>query len=493
MSDSQYLLSDAQMRQYITRGFVVLKTNLPASLHETIYQKTEEAFEKEGNPGNNILPRVPELNQVFADPVLRGGLQSVLGPGFVMHAHRHPHINPAHSDGGGWHKDSYWGYSKVRYHRTRWAMIFYYPQDVALENGPTAVMAGTQYYNARVEDEASEVHVPVLGAAGTAALVHFDLWHRAMPNSTDRTRYMMKFQFARTAEPSRPSWDNRSLEWPGDGADKHRGMWSQIWDWHCGKKGRGIAANGHSLAALKKALAAAGEAERLAAADSLGALGEDAVPAVPALARALRDAAETVQLNAAYALGAVGVAALPALLEALDDAEEGPRLAAAYGLSAVGAAAVPALLQVLDHARDHVRGFAAYALGEIGAAAGEGAVEALAGMVGDSSEWVRRNVAEALGTIECHPAAAVPALIELLEDEDAQVRFNTPYALAHYGAAATPALGALSRVLDDENRYVSGHAMTALQRIGTPEAEAVMLDFLGTARWCPLTTRESMY
>ena len=115
-------------------------------------------------------------------------------------------------------------------------------------------------------------------------------------------------------------------------------------------------------------------------------------------ARALRDAAETVQLNAAYALGAVGVAAVPTLLEALDDAEEGPRLAAAYGLSAVGAAAVPALLQVLDHARDHVRGFAAYALGEIGAAAGEGAVEALAGMVGDSSEWVRRNVAEALGT-----------------------------------------------------------------------------------------------
>ena len=107
MSESQYLLSDAQMRQYITRGFVVLKTNLPASLHETIYQKTEEAFEKEGNPGNNIRPRVPELNQVVADPALIGGLQSVLGPGFIMHAHRHPHINPAHSGGGGWHKDCY--------------------------------------------------------------------------------------------------------------------------------------------------------------------------------------------------------------------------------------------------------------------------------------------------------------------------------------------------------------------------------------------------
>ena len=60
-------------------------------------------------------------------------------------------------------------------------------------------------------------------------------------------------------------------------------------------------------------------------------------------------------------------------------------------------------------------------------------------------------------------------------------------------AVAAPAVAALSRVLDDENRYVSSHTMAALQRIGTPEAEAVMLDFLSTARWCPLTTKESMY
>jgi HEAT repeat protein len=493
MSNSQYLLSDEQMRQYITQGYVVLKTSLPASLHETIYQKTEEAFEKEGNPGNNILPRVPELNQVFADPAIVGGLQSVLGPGYLMHAHRHPHINQPHSDGGGWHKDSYWGYSKVRYHRTRWAMIFYYPQDVALENGPTAVMAGTQYYNTRVGNEASEVYVPVVGEAGTAVLVHFDLWHRAMPNSTDLNRYMMKFQFTRMEEPTRPSWNNRSLEWPGNGTDKHRVMWSRIWDWHCGKDCSGGAVNGHSVADLEKALEADEEAERLAAANALGALGPAAAAAVAALARALRDAAEAVQLNAAYALSAVGAAALPALLEALDDAAEGTRLAAAYGLSAVGAAAVPALLEVLDHEQEHVRAYAAYALGEIGAAAGDEAVTALAGMVRDPSEWVRRNVAEALGTVERHAEAAVPALISLLEDEDGQVRFNTPYALARYGAAAASAVPGLARILDDENRYVSGHTMAALQQIGTPEAEQVLFDFLTTSRWCPITTKESMY
>jgi HEAT repeat protein len=467
---------------------------LPARVHQAIYQKTEEVFEKEGNPGNNLLPRIPAIQHVFEDPVIVGALKSVLGPNYAMHSHRHPHINPAQSDGGGWHKDSYWGYNKVRYHRTRWAMIFYYPQDVPLEQGPTAVMAGTQYYNARVEDETSEVHQPVLGEAGTAALVHFDLWHRAMPNSTDRNRYMMKFQFTRMQEPTRPSWNARRLEWPANGADKHQVLWSQVWDWHCGRAGRSAgASNGHSVAELTKILESAEETERLGAVNQLGALGPAAEAAVPVLARTLQDAAEPLQLNAAYALGTIGEAAVPVLGEILDDVEEGPRLGATYGLGAAGAAAVPALVEALDHGHEHVRGYAAYALGEIGAAAGDQAVEALAGMVRDPSEWVRRNVAEALGTVERHAEVVVPALITLLEDEDEQVRFNTPYALARYGEAAAAAVPVLAQALTDENRYVSGHSVSALQRIGTPEAEQVLLDFLTTLRWCPITDKESMY
>ena len=123
MVDTRYLLSDEQMREFLTHGFVRLKTELSDAVHQHIYERTEEVFEKEGNPGNNILPRVPELGRVFADPVVTGALQSVLGPDYVMHTHRHPHINRGPNDGGGWHKDSYWGVRKVRCHRTRWAMI----------------------------------------------------------------------------------------------------------------------------------------------------------------------------------------------------------------------------------------------------------------------------------------------------------------------------------------------------------------------------------
>ena len=493
MLDPQYLLGDEEMQQFIAEGHLALKSSLPASLHQDIYQRTEEVFAKEGNPGNNILPRIPALQQVFDDPVLRGALTSVVGPDYIMHTHRHCHINRPGSEGGGWHKDSYWGYRKVRYHRNRWVMIFYYPQDVTLENGPTAVMPGTHYYNGRAANEADERHLPVCGEAGTCTLVHFDLWHRAMPNSTDANRYMMKFQFTRLGEPSRPSWKIQSAEWPANGSlpsTKHRVVWSRIWDWHAGTQSRAEA--GGEVAQLIEGLSGTAE-QRLAATNALGTLEGKAAPALDALLQTLADEVESIRLNAAYALGAVGEVAVPPLIAALDDEREHVREHAAYALGAVGEKAVDALIAALGDEREHVRGFAAYALGDMGARAGAAAAAALCALRHDPDAWVRRNAAEALGTIELHPEEAVPALAALLADEDAQVRFNAAYALAHFGPAAAAATDALAAALRDENRYVQGHSTAALQQIGTPEAQGVLLHHLTAARWCPITTKETTF
>ena len=126
-------------------------------------------------------------------------------------------------------------------------------------------------------------------------------------------------------------------------------------------------------------------------------------------------------------------------------------------------------------------------------AAGPEAVEAVAGLAGDSSEFVRRNAADALGTMRGRPEAAVPALQELLADEDAQVRFDAAYGLARRGPEAAPATEALVAALDDGNRYVRNHSVEALQRIGTPGARQALYDFLTVSRWCPITNRESTF
>lgn len=490
MIDPKYLLSDKQMCDYITQGFLVLKTELPRSLHEQIYQRTSEVMEKEGNPGNNILPRVPELQRVFADPTLRGALTSVLGPDHVMHSHRHCHVNHGPGEGGGVHKDSYWGYRRVRNHRTRWAMLLYYPQDVPEAIGPTGVVPGSQTYESKESWEPLEQVLPCVGDAGTAVLVHFDIWHRACPNLTEKTRFMMKFQFTRMSEPGSPSWNNKSAAWPG--GDRHRRMWTKLWNWHRGEPFAAIDGPGPSSAEALAQLRGEDLQGRMAAADGLGVEGAGD-SALEALRLALRDEAEPVRLNAAYALAAIGAPAVDSLVDCLADDMEPARLAAAYGLSALGPAAEPALVAACEDAVEERRGYAAFALGEVGAHVGADAAAAVAGLATDPSEFVRRNTADALATMTAHAELAVPALTTLMGDESGQVRFDAAYGLAHHGEAAAPATQALVGALEDDNRYVRNHSVEALKRIGTPEATAALFDFLAVSRWCPITSKESTF
>ncbi len=490
-------LTDAQMREFIVNGHLTLQTDLPRSFHETIYRKTQEYTEKEGNLGNNILPRVPELQAVFEDPAVRGAFTSILGENYAMHSHRHPHRNNPHSDGQGFHKDSYWGYQKVRHHCPCWAMAFYYPQDSPVDMGTSAVLPGTQYYSTRITED-NDGELALSGAAGTVTIIHFDLWHRAMANLTDKTRYMMKFQFVRMDAPQEPEWNVTDPHWKLADIDPatpaHQNTWRHIWHWMTGASdGNSTQPTNGNLSQSIETLADADASVRSYAADELGTLGESAAEAIPALIRALRDAYEPVRLNAAYALGAIGESAVPQLIETLAD-ENGPtRRMAAYALAAVGAPAVPALSEALQHTEDVVRTEAAYAFAQIGSAA-ESAISVLMERTKDSAVEVRRYLPEAFGGLGAIAAPVVPALCDMLaRDADGQARFEAAVALAQIGPAAYDAIPVLANALNDENRYVRDNAILALKRIGTPEAESVLFDYLLMARWCPITNRESTH
>ena len=501
MRVNSHLFTDAQMRDFIVNGYITVKAELSRSFHETIYRKTQELTAKEGNLGNNILPRVPELQAVFEEPAVRGALTSILGENYVMHSHRHPHQNRPHSDGQGFHKDSYWGYNKVRHHRPRWAMAFYYPQDAPLELGPSAILPGTQYYDTRITEN-NEDELPMSGEAGTVTLIHFDLWHRAMANHTDKTRYMMKFQFIRMDEPQEPEWNVANPHWDteklhenGDTASlTHEGTWRHVWHWMTGEKnGQPAATANGNLAAHIAALRDESPAVRSRAADELGVLGESAAEAVPMLIAALHDTYEPVRLNAAYALGAIGEPAVPKLIETLGAENGQTRRMAAYALGAVGEAAVPALSEALGEAEDAARVEAAYALAQIGSPA-HNAVPALMARAEDSVVEVRRYSVDALGSMGSVADEAVPVLTDMLaSDTDDQVRFDAALALAQIGPASSDAIPVLADALRDGNRYVRDNSVLALKRIGTPAAESALFDYLLMSRWCPMTHRESTH
>ena len=503
------LLTDAQMQRFIAHGYLCLRTELPETFHQGIFERFDALVGTEANlnPGNNLLPAVPELNQVFADPVLRGALTSVLGPDYVMHPHRALHSNPPGSEAQRMHKDSYWGYlRRIRNHRSRWAMIMYVPQATPLERGPTGVIPGSQYQMQR-PDEALAPEAAGSLETGGFLLIHYDIWHRKMKNLTAGQRFMTKFEFIRMQEPAAPSWTHADPEWrltdlPGlDLA----AVWRRQWAWLRGATVPDAATNAGAAG-----LNDADPRRRLAAINGIARSAAAARTHAQALAALLHDPLEPVAVDAAYAMASAGTDAVPLLIEPLrNDREEDtdldrgshdgsradsaiPARSAAFGLVEIGLPSVPALLNVLaDAPGSRARKLAAFALGEI-AGAGPEIVEALCRATQDPTPGVRINATEALGLKPATPAA-VAALSRAIKDPDSHTRFSAALSLAQIGPAAEAAVPVLEQALYDPNRYVPGYAVEALERIGTPRAIKVLLPYLKNARWCAHTSSASIY
>ena len=437
------LLTDSQVQAYLTNGYITVQTAHPPAGHQNIHQQIETLFATEGNPGNDILPKVPDLYQILRDPAVDGALQSLLGPSYLIHPHRHCHHNPCGSKGQGMHQDSYENDQNVRHHRTRWTMAFYYPQDVSLDMGPTAILPATQYYNSS-EQAYEREELPLCGRAGTVTIVHYDLWHRAMPNASDRDRFMVKFLFTRMGEPRAPSWDHRDGTWQAEGTDPPTELCRRAWDWMRGTDGT-IAPTAVSLDELRRALEAEAEAERLRTVYALAARGEEAMP---------------VLLNALCSEAKVRLEAN------LANAHTNPsQLDAVFALSAAGRPAVPHMVELLDGNDWWLRAAAADVLGDLGTTASD-TVPHLTRVLDDEAEWVRRNAVEALGNIGPAAAEVVPALSRRLQDSESWIRHNAALALAKIGPTATEAVPALRKNIDDEDRYARANAAVALERIG---------------------------
>jgi hypothetical protein len=454
MINREYLLNDAQMRFFIRNGYMTVKTNLPESFHAEVFRRTETVFEKEGNPGNNLLPRIPLVQEVFDDPSVKGALTSIFGPNYYLHPHRHCHYNPPGGKGQNMHKDSW----TRRRHHIRWGMAFYYPQDTPEELGPTGVIPESQYYNAQPDQNGRKGETLLCGEAGTVTIVHYDLWHRATPNRSDKKRYMMKFLFTRMEEPETPSWNNTQSDWEPV-HDEQDVMWRHLWNWNAGRRN----GNGASDSGL-----------------------------IPALIETLKGPSESANFNAAYTLAQIGEAALPALMETLCNESEAIRRNASYALSAIGAPAVSRLIDAMRADNSDLHAITAEALGDIGPEA-QDAIPALTEALKSSSVAVRRNATEALGIISQKSEMAASALAQMLKDSDEWVRRNASLALAKKENFAEAALPELKAALKDENRYVRANAAHALYRIHTPQATEALLRFLMTSRWCPSTTPESAY
>ena len=453
--DTIHLLSDQEMQRFIRDGYISFKVNLPPAFHKVLYDKTEQMFASIGNPSNNLLPRLPEIQQVFIDPTFKGAMVSILGPDYYLHPHRHCHENRPHSGDQGMHMDSTFNSvppidNNHRHHHTRWAMAFYYPQDTPVEMGPTAVWPRSQYCNRQPELENRD-EVALVGDAGTVAIVNFDIFHRQMYNRSEKTRYMMKFIFSRMSEPTSPSWNHQGANWQKSD-DLQEPIWSYLWQWHVGKK----------------------------------SVEQDDIPLETAdeLRNFLESDQEILGTQAAYKLGKLGPEGLEKLIEVITDNDSASYRNALYGFTQIGELAVPALVNLLLHQSPKIRALAADILCDLGLNA-RSSLPALIECLSDQNDQVRYHAANAIGMVASDQDIDVEPLEKALKDKVDLVRRNAALSLARLGSRTNQDVSALKEALADPDHLVRAFSVQALERIGTPKAMAILLDHLRTARWCP--------
>ena len=372
---------DPNLEQFIRQGYLVLPPAGSPQLHGTIYSKAwainAKGPEETWKLADGVLAAIPELQQVLEVPHVRQALTGVLGDGYMLHGHRHLHVSSDNNQM--WHKDSYWGFRKIRKHRPRWLMMLYYPQETTIDMGPTCIMAGSQYWTKNTEHSAygEDILLPHSGVqsmflppgspslqsralqeakanylkqdaglvqdleltvpAGTCVLMHYDLFHRAssrLPGSPAPERFLVKFQFLRTTEPC-PS-AHGVLPPSNPAPHQLEPILGDIRAWYCGIQADHPEHGQHESLLSERAK----DAEILSG-----------------------DYGEVEKVAAAYRLGRVGARQL--LARALTAEDEGTARAAAYGLTAAGPSATTSVLPLLSAgASNRVRRLAAFVVGE---------------------------------------------------------------------------------------------------------------------------------
>eukprot|EP01064_Diplonema_japonicum_P013771 TRINITY_DN2131_c0_g1_i5.p1 TRINITY_DN2131_c0_g1~~TRINITY_DN2131_c0_g1_i5.p1 ORF type:complete len:690 (+),score=121.76 TRINITY_DN2131_c0_g1_i5:48-2117(+) len=206
---------------FLANGYVLLENVGNDETNKNIIELNNAAMLREGvgegvrnhTPiGNNCIAEAPELRAVIETKKVKTALRSILGDKYILH----PHVIGMNNDPGSKcqtvHKDSFFGFEGHRHHTPWWVMAMYYPQDTPIEMAATSIIPGSQYYASeggfdsrhlegsdltRAQQDWSTAETQMTCKAGTLLIVHYDLFHRGMNNTSSTRRWMFKYEFLR--------------------------------------------------------------------------------------------------------------------------------------------------------------------------------------------------------------------------------------------------------------------------------------------------------
>ncbi len=205
---------------------------------------------------------------------------------------------------------------------------------------------------------------------------------------------------------------------------------------------------------------------RMDAANTLAEMGEDAKPAVTALAKALSDEDNYVRNFAANALAEIGpgaIKALPQLMKAMEDMDKSVSMAAQMAIGAIGPAAkeaIPMLIIFLKHWDSSVaESPAAYALIRIG----EPAIPAIAKLMQENDKDLILKGLYCIEEMKSTSRASLNTLRTGLNSFDPEISEKSAITLRNLGKVSVPIF--ISE-LSNKDSFVRKQSAWALGRLG---------------------------
>jgi HEAT repeat protein len=241
-----------------------------------------------------------------------------------------------------------------------------------------------------------------------------------------------------------------------------------------------------SIPSFIEALQSPQEMVRVQAAKSLGALGQLAVQAIPALVRAVgTDGSINVSREASTAIQRIGAAGIPVLLEIVRNPQSDKlrqytsffrdvnefRNYAADELANLGPPSLPQLLTLLDDPDEAVRDVAIEALPRVGPAA-EAAVPKLTTFLFDS-DWsapTAISLAQIAALAEDpKQSSAFKSLLRALKEGNVLVRRHVVSAFEFMGDKVKVAIPALIEATQDADEEVREKSARLLEQLNTSQ------------------------
>ncbi len=196
MIDKKYLLTTAQMAEFVARGFLRFDELVPEAINRDVMAAFDAGgidAAPAGTPLSHCYPQPSPIGAMLRIPKIQGIIHSLVGPDPLFDHHAIHVRQPNEGKAQGMHGDSI---IDMRMHFD--IQLMYFPHDVPLEMGGTLLVPGSQYRRineadiARYQNFAGQV--PMVCKAGSLLALHHGIWHCGRQNKTDRKRYMYKIR-----------------------------------------------------------------------------------------------------------------------------------------------------------------------------------------------------------------------------------------------------------------------------------------------------------